>query len=116
MSKFVNNLKQTWNNRDQILSDVQTVGLKGAITNAKGAISMTKLGAEVIGIVILCVIVAICPVICDAITKALPNVTGDWGDVTANSMFTTLIPMVQVCAIILIAALVIKAIYDFKKN
>ena len=109
-------MKETWSNRDQLRADIQTVGFKNAVTNAKAKVSMTTLGAELIGIVILCVIVAICPVICDAIVKALPNTTGDWGDVTANSLFTTLVPMVSVCAIILLAALVIKAIYDFRKN
>lgn len=114
--KAIQNLKETWANRDQIRADVQTVGLRGAISNAKAKVSMTTLGAELIGIVILCVIVAICPVICDAIVSALPNTTGDWGDVTANSLFTTLVPMVSVAAIILIAALIIKVIYDLRKN
>ena len=114
--KAIQNLKETWAHRDEIMFDVQTAGLKSAITNAKAKVSMTTLGAEVIGIVILCVIIAICPVICDKIATALPTTNGSWGDVTANSLFTTLIPMVQVCAIILIAALVIKAIYDFKKQ
>lgn len=108
--------KETWAHRSEIMTDVQTVGFKQALTNAKAKVSMTALGAELIGIVILCVIIAICPVICDAIVKALPNTTSNWGDVTANSLFTTLVPMVSVCAIVILAGLVIKVIYDIRNK
>lgn len=47
--------------------------------------------------------------------RAMPAVNStQWGDITGPELWSTLAPMIQVTAIVLIAALVIKAIYDFK--
>ena len=103
--------------KGELMADMKANGFKSALTNAFGGMSISKLGVEAIGILVLVIIFILCPVIGDAVFSAMPEVnTTTWGDVTGPELWSTLSPMIQVTAIVLIAALVIKAIYDFRQG
>lgn len=101
----------------ELRNEFRENGLKATVANVKAGMSISSLGVECIGILVLVIVFILVPVIGDAVFAAMPAVNSSaWGDITGPELWATLSPMIQVTAIVLIAALVIKAIYDFRKG
>ena len=117
MSKLKDSIGFIRTNSARIRNDMKENGFKAALTNTCAGMNISKLGVEAIGILVLVIIFILVPVIGDAVFEAMPTVNSTmWGDITGPELWSTLSPMLQVTAIVLIAALVIKSIYDFRSG
>lgn len=95
--------------------------MKEEFSNTEGKVNMARLGVEAIGILVLVVIWTLIPVIGSAITKGMPAVTDAAWTAAGNgtSLWTTAEPLLRVCVIVLIAALILAVVFELragKKN
>ena len=88
--------------------------------NAEGAVSIGKIAAECISILILIVVLVLIPQIGSAIEDNMPpmNATSAWKEYAGNGADTwgTVSPLVTVCVIVCLIGLVLKVIYDLRQN
>lgn len=114
-SRFVSNAKM-------MACDMQSNGvlatLKAEAKNVTGAITLGKIGMEAIAALILIVIWVLIPQIGSAITDNMPtiNESSDWFGYTDSGidLWSQIEPMLRVCIIVIIVALILKVIYDLR--
>lgn len=115
----IEKLKKTWNKRHQLYGDLMMKGFKQVMLDECGAVTMSKIGYEAIGILVLVVIYAIIPSVGVIITTNLhSNLTGtEWeNSPSAAELWTQTAPMLQACIVIVIVGLILKVIYDLRKG
>lgn len=108
----------------QLRDDLATKGFKRLLLDECGAMSIDGLAKEAIAVLILIIIFAIVPKIGMMVTSSLSNVsTVDKATQTAWShapdgaaLWTQMAGIIQIAALILIVAIIIRAIYQFKQN
>lgn len=92
--------------------------LKKELASVDGAITLGKIGMEAISALILIVIWVLIPQIGSAITDNMPSISADsaWNNVTSSGieLWGQVEPMLRVCVIVVIVALILKVIYDLK--
>lgn len=94
-----------------------TKTIKEELANADGKINMTRIGMEAIGVLVLVVIWTLIPQIGNAITAGMPTIpSGSGWDVAPNgtSLWTQAEPMLRICVIVLIAALILAVIFELR--
>lgn len=114
-SRFVSNAKM-------MACDMQTNGvlatLKTEVKNVTGAVTLGKIGMEAIAALILIVIWVLIPQIGSAITDNMPDIAAgsDWANYTNSGieLWSQIEPMLRVCIIVIIVALILKVIYDLR--
>lgn len=114
-SRFVSNAKM-------MACDMQTNGvlatLKTEVKNVTGAVTLGKIGMEAIAALILIVIWVLIPQIGSAITDNMPDIAegSDWANYTNSGieLWSQIEPMLRVCIIVIIVALILKVIYDLR--
>lgn len=101
--------------------DMQAEGiiptLKSEMKNVDGAVTLMKIGVEAIAALILVVIWVLIPQIGSAITDNMPSIneTSQWASSPAGyDLWAQIEPMLRVCVIVVIVALVLKVIYDLR--
>lgn len=93
--------------------------LKDEVQNIDGAVTLMKIGVEAIAALILIVIWVLIPQIGSAIEDNMPaiNSTSEWAASPAGyDLWAQIEPMLRVCIIVVIVALVLKVIYDLRQN
>lgn len=113
--RFVSNAKM-------MACDMQTNGvlatLKTEVKNANGAVTLGKIGMEAIAALILIVIWVLIPQIGSAITDNMPaiNSSSEWAEYAGSGteLWGQIEPMLRVCIIVIIVALILKVIYDLR--
>lgn len=116
---MLDKIKNTYERRHELHGNLITKGLKQLMLDECGAVTMSKIGYEAIGILVLVVIWAIIPEVGVIITQNLnANTTGtEWADApSAAGLWTQTAPMMQACIIIVIVGLILKVIYDLRQN
>lgn len=87
---------------------------------AEGAVSIGKIAAECISILILIVVLVLIPQIGSAIEDNMPAIenTSAWHEYAGEGATTwgTVSPLVTVCVICCLIGLVLKVIYDLRQN
>lgn len=92
---------------------------KREFANAKGAVTISKIGMECVGILVLIVVLILIPTIGAAITAAMPTIesTSPWagheGD--AAGLWDSVAPIVTVCVLVCLVGLVLKVIFDLRQ-
>lgn len=101
--------------------DMQAEGiiptLKSELKNVDGAITLMKIGIEAISALILIVIWVLIPQIGSAIEDNMPSIdsASEWASSPAGyDLWVQIEPMLRVCIIVVIVALVLKVIYDLR--
>lgn len=115
LANFCHNVKS-------LACDMQANGiipaLKAEAKNVSGAITLGKIGMEAIAALILIVIWVLIPQIGSAITDNMPaiNESSDWLKYSNSGieLWAQVEPMLRVCIIVIIVALILKVIYDLK--
>ncbi|MDD3098878.1 MAG: hypothetical protein PHW36_00820 [Bacilli bacterium] len=116
---MLDKLKSTWSHRHELKASVQEKGLKQTVLNESGAVNMTLLGAEAIGILILVVIWTIIPYIGSTLTEAIPaiNESSAWYGVSDGaSLWIQAEPMLRICVIVVIVGLVLSVVLTLRKG
>lgn len=93
--------------------------LKDEVKNIDGAVTLMKIGVEAIAALILIVIWVLIPQIGSAIEDNMPSIneTSQWASSPAGyDLWAQIEPMLRVCIIVVIVALVLKVIYDLRQN
>lgn len=93
--------------------------LKEEFKNVDGAVTLMKIGIEAIAALILIVIWVLIPQIGSAIEDNMPaiNETSQWANSPAGyELWAQIEPMLRVCIIVVIVALVLKVIYDLRQT
>lgn len=93
--------------------------LKEEAKNIDGAVTLMKIGVEAIAALILIVIWVLIPQIGSAIEDNMPaiNSTSEWAASPAGyDLWAQIEPMLRVCIIVVIVALVLKVIYDLRQS
>lgn len=93
---------------------------KEAFKNASGAVTISKIAAEAISILILIVVLVLIPLIGSSVEDNMPaiNSTSAWKVYEGGGASTwgVVQPLLTVCVIVAIIALVLKVIYDLKQK
>lgn len=91
-----------------------------ALQNATGAVNIGMIAAEAISILILIVVLVLIPTIGSAVGDNMPAIkTGSaWANYSTSGATTwgQISPLITVAVIVCIIGLVLKVIYDLKKN
>lgn len=93
--------------------------LKEEMKDAHGAVTISKIGFEAIGILVLVVVWLLIPFLGNAITTAMGNIdnTSEWYNAPAGAeMWTSIAPILQTAVIVVIVGLILKVIYDLRAN
>lgn len=91
---------------------------KREFADAKGAVTVSKIGLEAVGILVLIVILILIPTIGSAIQSAMPTIesTSPWagheGD--AAGLWESVAPIITVCVLVCLVGLVLKVIFDLR--
>lgn len=115
LANFCHNVKS-------LACDMQAYGiipaLKAEVKNVSGAITLGKIGMEAVSALILIVIWVLIPQIGSAITDNMPDIAdgSTWANYTNSGieLWAQVEPMLRVCIIVIIVALILKVIYDLK--
>lgn len=87
---------------------------------AEGAVSIGKIAAECISILILIVVLVLIPQIGSAIEDNMPAIDANssWKEYAGNGAETwgTVSPLITVCVIVALIGMVLKVIYDLRQN
>lgn len=90
------------------------------LADAHGAVTISKIAFEAIGILVLIIVLVLIPVIGNAVETAMPapDPTSPWADFIGQgaTMWGTVAPIITVCVLVTIVGLVLKVIWDLKKN
>lgn len=93
---------------------------KQAFADAHGVVSIGMIAAEAISILILIVVLVLIPTIGSAIEDNMPaiNSTSHWAEYTGAGASTwgQVSPLITVAVIVCIIGLVLKVIWDLKRN
>ena len=93
--------------------------LKEEMKDAHGAVTISKIGFEAIGILVLVVIWMLIPYLGNAIQDAMGNIatTSEWANASSGAdMWNTVAPILQTAVIVCIVGLILKVIYDLKTS
>lgn len=93
--------------------------LKEEMKDAHGAVTISKIGFEAIGILVLVVVWLLIPFLGNAITTAMGNIdaNSEWANAPAGAeMWTSIAPILQTAVIVVIVGLILKVIYDLRAN
>lgn len=87
---------------------------------ASGAVSISKIAAECISILILIVVLVLIPQIGSAVEDNMPDIPANssWTEFTDTGASTwgQISPLITVCVIVCLIGLVLKVIYDLRQN
>lgn len=93
---------------------------KRELAEASGAVTISKIAFEAIGILVLIIVLVLIPVIGNAVETAMPapESTSPWAEFVGGgaAMWGTVSPILTVCVLVCIVGLVLKVIWDLKKN
>ena len=93
---------------------------KREFANAHGAVTISKIGMECVGVLVLIVVLILIPNIGAAITAAMPKMAdkspwaGHEGD--AAGLWSSVSPIVTVCVLVCLVGLVLKVIFDLRQT
>lgn len=93
--------------------------IKEEAKNREGKVNMARLGVEAIGILVLVVIWTLIPQIGNAITSGMPALPegSAWGTAAnGTSLWIQAEPMLRICVIVLIAALILAVIFELRAS
>ena len=91
--------------------------LKEEMKDAHGAVTISKIGFEAIGILVLVVIWMLIPYLGDAIQGAMGDVDANsaWANSSSGAdMWNTVAPILQTAVIVCIVGLILAVIYSLK--
>jgi hypothetical protein len=114
-----NKIKSAWARRQEVKASLQAVGLKQTVLNESGAVNMTMIAAEAVGILVLTVIWSIIPYIGSALETTMPavNNTSAWyGAASGSTLWLQAEPMLRICIIVIIIALVLAVVMGLKNR
>jgi len=114
-----NKIKSAWARRQEVKASLQAVGLKQTVLNESGAVNMSLIAAEAIGILVLTVIWSIIPYIGSSLESTMPavNETSPWyGAASGSTLWLQAEPMLRICIIVMIIALVLTVVMGLKRN
>lgn len=93
---------------------------KRELADAKGAVTISKIGLEAVGILVLIVILILIPTIGNAIQAAMPTIaeSSAWAEFTedAANLYGSVAPIITVCVLVCLVGLVLKVIFDLRAN
>lgn len=115
-NRFVSNAKMM---ACDMMNNGVLATLKQEAKNIDGAVTLMKIGVEAIAALILIVIWVLIPQIGSAIEDNMPaiNETSQWASSPAGyELWAQIEPMLRVCIIVVIVALVLKVIYDLRQS
>ena len=93
--------------------------LKEEMKDAHGAVTISKIGFEAIGILVLVVVWLLIPFLGNAITTAMGTLPegSAWANAPKGAeMWTSIAPILQTAVIVVIVGLILKVIYDLRAN
>lgn len=101
-------------NRSMTNGFMKTIKEEFANTDAK--MNMTRIGFEAVGVLVLVVIWTLIPQIGSAITTGMgTELAGGWASApNGTSLWLQAEPMLRICVIVLIAALILAVIFELK--
>lgn len=122
---MIEKIKNTYRRRHEIQANLILNGFKQVMLDECGSVSVSKIGQEAIGVLVLVVIFAIIPMVGDIITRnlAISDVPGINGTKVASpwasspsglSLWNQTAPILQAAIIIVIVGLILKVIYDLR--
>lgn len=91
--------------------------MKGEFTNTEGKINMIRLGSEAIGVLTLVIIWSLIPQIGNAVTSGMPAIdpSSGWAEAAnGTALWMQAEPMLRICVIVLIAALILAVIFELR--
>lgn len=91
--------------------------IKEEAKNREGKVNMARLGVEAIGVLVLVVIWTLIPQIGAAITTGMPDLPAGsaWAAAgNGTSLWIQAEPMLRICVIVLIAALILAVIFELR--
>ena len=116
MFETIENLKEIYRRRNDIYVKYLSKGFKGVLLDEYGSVSMSKIGTEAIGILVLVVIFSLIPNISSVITTNLnTTLAAGWEKAPSGaSLWSQTAPILQAAVIIVVVGLILKVIYNVR--